>query len=133
MGKNLEFESVTDDAARSVIPTIHISNAMRVIAYDRGGEQLHKTITTLIETSDPEVPSVAAISYLADNHPNDLEYIFELAGEMQAEDYRWRTSRRFARREERPQWRREFGAAALKSMNFSFFGNGMIIPPEMFK
>jgi hypothetical protein len=133
MERNASLESVPDEAAKKVIPTIYISTAMKVIAHDLGGEQLHKTITTLIETSDPEVPSVAAIAYLADNHSDSLEYVFELAEEIRDDDYRWRTSRRFARREERPQWRHEFGMAVLKSMQFSIFGGGMIIPPDMFK
>jgi hypothetical protein len=111
------------------IPTEYISAAMKHIAVNMGGEQLHKTVITLIETSDPELPSASAINFLAKGHPNAVEYILTLSEEMYADSILRETKqgRRIARREERPEWRRALGWSILRAVSK---GSSWSIPPH---
>ena len=137
MERNYRQEPTLDNSyPHPLIPREYLLSAMGQIAFDIGGEQLHREVTTLNETSEFNLPNAEAVSLLADKDPNALESVLTLAEEMDEDAFtrRRKKERKIDHRENRPEWLHVAGWATINAMGgFSMFGNSMIIPPEMFK
>jgi hypothetical protein len=134
MERNYRQEPTLDNNyPHPLIPPEYLLSAMGQIAFDKGGEQLHREVMTLNETSESNLPNAEAVSLLADKDPNALELVLTLAEQMDEDAFsrRRKKERKIDRREKMPQWLRAAGWATLKAMGAcSLHGNSMIVPPE---
>jgi hypothetical protein len=137
MDVNPRQESGHNNDTQPIIPRERLLFAVGQIASDLGGESLEREINRLNnETPEPYLLNPEATSLLEKIDPNASKNIMELL-EIMGEDaaiIRWdKSGRRLARREERPQWRRDLGRGVLKGLQATGLSFGMVVSPDMIK